>query len=112
MKTKQIFLTIALAIISMTINAQDKYEFLIIEYSTWFKQVSVSIDGKVHTKEKVDLPKEDRFINSNPLLKKVSEYQESGWELMNFSTVIGGNNNIILDETFFAYMRKKKVDKK
>jgi len=112
MKTKHILFTIALFFSVTFINAQDKYEFMIIEYSTMDNVVSSSIDGIEFKKEKINWGKHDQSgYNANPLLEKVKEYQDKDWELMSFNTQIGGtsftggSNNS--SEIYFAYLRKK-----
>jgi len=86
MKTKRIFLTIAflLAVVLFT-HAQEKYEFMIIEYQNF--GLSMSIDGVDYKFEEPDFTGQKRTsYNTNPLLNKVKEYQEKGWEVMNFET--------------------------
>ncbi len=112
MKIKHILFTIALFFSVIFINAQDKYEFMIIEYSTMDNVVSMSIDGLEFKKEKINWDKHDKSgYNANPLLEKVKEYQDKDWEVMNINTQIGGGytqggstNN---SEIYFAYLRKK-----
>jgi hypothetical protein len=113
MKTKHLLFTAALIACSFFGNAQNKYQFMIIEYSTMDKEVAISIDGKEFFKEGVDFAGQKKSgYNATPLLKKVSEYQDQDWEVMSFNTQIGGasfsnysGNN---SEIYFAYLRKKK----
>ncbi len=113
MKTKHITLTILLIIFSFIVNAQEKYQFMIIEYSTMDNKVSISIDGKEFKKDKIDFDKHDKSgYNANPLLEKVSKYQDENWEVMSFNTQIGGviltGGSANSSEIYFAYLRKKK----
>ncbi len=105
MKTKHLFFTIALFFSIAFMNAQDKYEFAIIEYNTFHYDLSVSIDGKEYKKEKVDFSNQEKSgFNANPFLNKVKEYQDKGWEVMSFnSSTLGGGSQ----EVHFAYLRKK-----
>lgn len=111
MKTKKIILTIAILFSAILINAQDKFEYLIIEYNTRYWDLSVSISGVEFKSEKVEfLTQKKSGFNANPFLAKVQEFEDKGWELINFHSVVSGPET--LAETHFAYMRKKKVDKK
>jgi hypothetical protein len=121
MRTKKAFLSVCFLLLSQIFYAQDKYQFLIMEYSTMDNKITVSIDGTEFIKEKVDFDKHDKSgYNANPLLEKVKEYQSKNWEVMSFSTQIGGNAPINgsgmtsggynSSEVYFAYMRKKIAD--
>jgi hypothetical protein len=111
MKTKQILLTIALLFTSLLFKAQEKYEYLIIEYNTRNWILSLSIAGIEYKSEKADFSNQEKSgFNANPFLLKVQEYEDKGWELINFNSLVSGPNT--LAETHFAYMRKKKTDKK
>jgi hypothetical protein len=114
MKTKQILLTIALLFFSLFINAQDKYEFLIISYTTDYGHLTVLLNGKEITRENIELPKDIRGKdNANPLLLKVNEYQDKDWEVMSFDVAtsnIGSSNS--QSQIYFAFLRKKRADKK
>jgi hypothetical protein len=80
---------------------------MVIQFNTILNaNISVSIDGREYSDEAVELPKGQRTgTNANPLLQKVSEYQDKGWELMNFNALVGGMGN---SEVHLAYLRKKK----
>lgn len=110
MKAKTILPTIALLISSLFVQAQDKYEFMIIEYTTLGYVISVSIDGKEYIKQKADFANQEKTDrNANPLLQKVKEYQDKDWELMNFNTTFISGSTA---EVYYAYMRKKKIPAK
>lgn len=108
MKTKQIVLTIALVIATITINAQDKYEFIIISYFPSGKLITVALDGKEVLNESVDVDKYEK-VSGNPLLKKVNEYQAKDWELITFTNASAGQYG---NQEFYAYLKKKKVQNK
>lgn len=112
MKTTRIIMTIALTIFSLAYKAQDKYDFLTISYESFYRDLIVCVDGKPPVGEQIEVEKAERaFLNNTPLLKKVNEYQEQGWEVVTFNTV--GFN--VTNSTRFvniAYMRKKKSEKK
>ncbi|MES2133064.1 MAG: hypothetical protein V4506_11985 [Bacteroidota bacterium] len=103
---KKFFLVAVLVISASIAVAQDKYEFMTINYLTQ-RTITISIDGEIFLKEKVELSKEESTeFNTNPLLKKVKEYQDKGWEILNFNSygqINGGINHI-------AYLRKKKTN--
>jgi hypothetical protein len=114
MKTTHTLFTSILLLFVFFLKAQDKYEFMIIEYKTVLgKELTISIDGKEYISENIDLPKNERSgSNANPFLKKVKEYQDQNWEVMSLNTVLGGGSGNIWNEVYFAYMRKKTIDKK
>jgi hypothetical protein len=113
MKTKHLFIAVALVAFSFISKAQSKYQFMIIEYSTLDNDVAISIDGKEFLKERIDFEGQKKSgYNANPLLKKVNEYQDQDWEVMSFNTQIGGvtagQTSGNSSEIYFAYLRKKK----
>jgi hypothetical protein len=103
------FLLIAVLVVSANIAfAQDKYEFMAINYVTNLSgsggEINISIDGKEFLTENVVLQKGSKsFYNANPLLSKVAEYQDKGWETVNLNT--SPTVSFILHS---AYLRKKK----
>lgn len=108
MKTKKILLTIVLFSLITFVSAQDKYDFAIIEFRTFMRDISISINGKEYLVEKAEYQNQDKTItNANPFLIKVNEYQDKGWEVMSFTSPVGGNNT----STHIAYLRKKRADK-
>lgn len=108
MKSKQIFLTVAFLFVTFIIKAQDKYEFMIIEFNRILKQeITISIDGKEFLTEKANYQnQDDSRMNANPLLLKVQEYQDEGWEVMNLQVALDNPNS--MSRVYFAYLRKKK----
>ena len=100
-------LLVAVLLVSASIAfAQDKYEFMTINYYiTMSRTIAVSIDGKEFLSEKVESPKEKEWLlDTTPLLLKVKEYQDKGWEVMSFNTAGGGGI------FYIAYLRKKKTN--
>lgn len=96
---------VAVLMISATIAfAQDKYQFMVINYQVGTpSSIAVSIDGVEFSKEKVSLPKESNdVLNVNPLLLKVKEYQDKGWEVVTFNFSAPGYY------FYVAYLKKKK----
>lgn len=84
-------------------QAQDKYEFATIIWSPQVSRLYVSVNGKEFTEEKVELSKiENVLVNTNPLLNKLNEFQDKGWEVMTVIP-IGGNQ-----VSHCMYLRKKK----
>jgi hypothetical protein len=80
---------------------------MIVEYNrTMVEDIRISIDGKSYLTEKALPMKGEEYYSSAPLLSKVSEYQDKGWELMNFETIFYTNSSQA--RVYFAYMRKKK----
>lgn len=111
MKVKRIILTIALYTFFLTTLAQEKNDYLIIEYNTRYWEISVSLAGREFKSEKVDFSQQDKSgYNANPFILKVNEFESKGWELINFNSVLSGPENRA--ETYFAYMKKKKTDSK
>ncbi len=103
MKTKQILLTSLFLLLVLFSKAQDKYDFMTINYMTTYNLVVISINGKELLEEKLEVPKSKfAFLNTNPLLAKVIEYQDKGWDVMEFDT----NANAMT--SYIAYLKKKK----
>jgi hypothetical protein len=110
MKTKTIVLMVALLLTTLMTKAQNKYEFMAIIYAPSVNELTISLDGKEFLKEEVKLEKNETSPrNMNPLLKKVSEYQDSDWELLSFNPSTQSSYN---DGKYIAFLRKKKADKK
>ena len=113
MKTKKILLTIALLTLTFAIKAQDKYDFMIISYFPQGQSLTIATD-KETLHEDVPVHKHE-YVSENYLLKKVSEYQEKGWEVITFTNasyfhIVQGNGRS--DQEFYAYLKKKKVQSK
>jgi hypothetical protein len=109
MKSHQYLLLVTFFLVTLSLNAQTKYEFMIIEYNNSSRGgISISIDGKEFLSENVErVEREDKkesYMGANPLLIKTEEYQEKGWELMNFETLFNTNT---LSKIYFAYLKKK-----
>jgi len=87
---------------------KEKYMYMIIEYDPNAKIVSVSIDGAQFIKEDVDYSKfEKSNYNANPLLSKVNEYQNNGWEVMSINP---GMRQVY--EYYYACLKKLKSENK
>lgn len=81
-------LSFFLVIFTVKLTAQEKVERMIISYNSSKEHMFLSIDGKNFIDEEVNVPKKDRHdYNVNPLLKKIKEYEEKGWELVNINTI-------------------------
>ncbi len=99
---------------STSVNAQDKYDFLNITYDTDKEGIYVSLNGKEFSGEPVVLVKKDNSsLNANPLINKVSEYQDKGWEIINLNSypIMFKPGTLFQKIIYFhvAYLRKKKA---
>jgi hypothetical protein len=104
LKTTMIAALLMLAAVGEVV-AQEKWEYATISYYWGYAKLSVSLDGKQFLEEKVELPKgEAGPYNSNPLLNKVHEYEDKGWEVMNVNAVPSAGGGA----AYFACLRKKK----
>jgi hypothetical protein len=100
---KKLFLIAVLVVSANIAFAQDKYEFMTINYSAIDNIVGISIDGKEFLTEKTESSKgKHSYMDTNPILLKLKEYQDKGWEIMSFNSGSGSYN------MYFAYLRKKK----
>ena len=108
MKIKRIILALALLFTNLLVNAQDKYEFMIITYFPQGKLMTVALDGKEVLNENIDADKYER-ISGNPVLKKINEYQGKDWELITFTNATDGPNG---NQVYYAYLKKKKLQTK
>lgn len=92
------------------VKAQQKYEFMSIGYyiqNNGGGVIAISINGGDFIEEelKPDKRKNNGF-DTNPLLLKVNQYQEKGWEVMSFEVV--PLNSLLYSYVHWAYLRKKK----
>ena len=89
--------------ITLTTKAQDKFDYMSVEYSFLYKQMYVTIDSTFFTEE-VELKKKERkSSNNSPFLKKVKYYEDLGWELVSFDSYIYSGYLVKI-----AYLRKKR----
>jgi hypothetical protein len=109
MKTKSLLLVIALLIGALSLKGQEKIQYAVIQFNFLLKkEIQISVDGKEYFEEAADYsPGEKASYNVNPLLKKVSKYENEGWELISFQTfsVASGGYPV-----YVAYMKKKKQE--
>jgi len=104
---KKFFLIVVLVVSANIGFAQDKYEFMTINYAASLNEIVIS-DGNTITKEKIQLTKDEKTdSNSNPLLQKTKEYQDKGWEVINFETYSEGQYGWT---HYMCYLRKKKTN--
>jgi hypothetical protein len=102
--TRLLFAT-AIAFLSLGADAQDKYDYTIIAYFPAAKLLTVA-DGNTTGKEDIDVDKNER-ITGNALLKKVREYNDTGWEVITFTNTAAGQYG---NQEFYAYLRKKRTN--
>ena len=108
MKTKHILFTIALFLSVAFMNAQDKYEFMIVEYNTFRGRISISMDNIKFTEEEVKLSKEEKSkSNANPFLQRIKDFQNENWEVMSISSTFNGTQGNIDFPAHFAHLRRK-----
>ena len=104
MKIKTILLTafLLLSLIS-GVQAQEKYDFAVVSYD-YPKSLSVNYSNKPFQKTEVDKEtmKNGQF---GPLLHKVAEMQNEGWEVYNSTVFTSSLNNGL--PTHLFYLRKK-----
>jgi hypothetical protein len=104
LKTTMIAALLMLAAVSSAL-AQEKWEYATVSCSWAYQKLSVSIDGKEFYEEKMDLPKpENKEFNSNPLLNKIHELENKGWESVSVTCGSGTAGNTV----YFAYLKRKK----
>lgn len=102
---KKILITLSvLMLYTLTVFGQTKYEYCNITYSPSETKIFVTIDKTEYSSEKVDVPRnEQTYMNCKPLFEKVEEYQERGWELINYSDIAFINGFYKM-----AYLRRNK----
>jgi hypothetical protein len=111
MKTKQIFFTLAFIMSVLLTQAQDRYEYMTIEFNqSLVKEIQISIDGNQYFEEKADYsPAKHAFHNLTPFFKKVHEYEDKGWELMYFNTLGDSRGGQNFSPLPIAYLKKKRI---
>ena len=107
MTARYFFFALVLVVTSLSFKAQSKYEYALIEFNYYLKnEIQISVDGKNYLEEKADFsPVKKTANNANPILKKITEYEERGWELLKLDIQAnhGSGYNV-----YFAFLRKKK----
>ncbi len=104
MKTKHILFTIALFFSVTCINAQDKYEFMIISYYPGSNLATIAVDGKENKNVKLEGENLDKS-SGNSLLKIISEKQDEKWEIITFTDVAIGTLGA---HVTYVYLKRKK----
>ena len=110
MKTKQFFLTAGFFLATLYINAQEKYEFAILEFNTVWHEMSFSTDEGFKVEVFKVAGKDFQNCDARPFLKKVKEFQEQKWEVMNFATQLSSPEQSSMGpqyEVYFAYLKRK-----
>ncbi len=98
----KIIITAFCLFFTICVNAQDKYQFMVIKYKIQGDPtLYISIDGEELVKEKV-IETKDVNHDLNPLLKKVKEQQNKGWEVISFN-----NSTLGVIPEYYSYLRKK-----
>lgn len=107
MKTKTIIITALLLFITVfSAIAQEKYEYAVVQYIYYSKPyITISINGENY--EEIEMDKSSfkgKFFgwDLNPVLKKVNEMQEKGWETYDHQASMYGTL------AYIFYLRKKK----
>jgi len=87
------------------LQAQDKYEYAIIQYTPFNKQIQISINGVDF--KKIDVPKDKikGYADANAGLEELNKMTEQGWELFNTGHSTGSGDAI---QIFLFYLKKKK----
>ncbi len=100
MKTiKLTILSLVFFAFTISVHAQDKYQFAIVAMTSPNHTLYVSINGETYQEIKAEKGELCGSLCYTPLLKKVNEMQDQGWEV--FSTDKG------VYEMFY-HLRKKK----
>lgn len=90
--------------ITLISKAQDKFDYMSIEYYGSVRSIYVTIDSTFFTEE-VELKKKERSsANNSPFLKKVKYYEDLGWELVSFDSYAFNVGYPVK----IAYLRKKR----
>jgi hypothetical protein len=105
---KLLLACVMLLIASNNTFAQEKYDFLVISLynAPLSSQINTSLNGEEFTSETIKKDKGSKDMsNLNPLIRKIKEYQDKNWEVMNFNTVQSAGSSIGI--MFFVFLRKK-----
>lgn len=94
---------------SISLRAQDKYEYIIISYSPYYQNITISMGRQKYDIIDIKDRNSGKFKerNFNAALDEVSKYQELGWELFN-TQATGSGTDINSSPYYFFYMRRKK----
>jgi len=107
MKTKKRFIllmTFFIMTLSVSLHAQDKFEFAVIDYNPSYRLMEISINGTEYKKVKVEKNEIQGDADVNSALKEVTKLVQDGWELFNTNTVAGSTAAF---KSYIFYLRKK-----
>ena len=97
-------------ITSLIAQTPDKYEFAILSYSPYSKNITISTDAPSYIV--IELPEKGKLNDRNftAVLTEVKKYQDEGWELFNTqATGMGLDIQISYNfPNYLFYMRRKK----
>ncbi len=88
------------------VQAQEQYEYAIIDYTPWYNKIEVSINGVEYKKIMVPKEKVKSNADANAGLEEMNKMIAQGWELFNTTMTNGASANI---QIFVFYLRKKKI---
>jgi len=98
--------TLLAALLLFTVNAalaQDKYEYAVVAFNPWVKNLTISINGIEHKKIEVAKDEIKNHLDANPALKEVNKMINEGWELFNSDSNPIGDIGI----SYVFFLRKK-----
>jgi len=87
-----------------SLQAQDKYEYAVIDYFPFGKSLEVSINGLEYKKIEVNKKEIQGNGDVNAALKEISKMSKEGWELFNTTNTSGQTGAI---KAYIFYLRKK-----
>jgi hypothetical protein len=98
------FLTaLFVCITTMSLLAQDKYEYAVVRYQQIGKSGSIFVSkgGADYTEIKIDKTEVNGDMNANPVLNYIKTMTAEGWEVVN------GQMETQFANSLFFFMKKK-----
>lgn len=106
MKAKKIIITVAFALLMLSLKAQTEYEYSSVIYmpkTAAYYSISISKEGKYEVSEG-KVSEGNASFNTNPVVEILNKMSKEGWEVFN-------NNVVQLSmglPTYYFILRKKK----
>jgi len=86
------------------VQAQEKYEYAVIQYVPTSLRMDISINGIDYINTRLVKEKVKSKYDMNPPLEEINRMSEDGWELFNTGNGYDGAMNFPL---YIFYLRKK-----
>lgn len=99
-------LTLVLIGFSIPLNAQTKYDFAVVTYYPWGRDLMISLNGDKYSETKFDKDEIEGIGDVNIALREVQKMNENGWEVFETNTTVADDHRLV----YTFYLRRKKYN--